>query len=114
MSGISTHVLDTARGLPAAGVTVTLSVQAGGGAWTGLARAATDGDGRIARFLPAQPAIAPGSMCRLRFDVGEYFAAQGVDAFYPYVEITFTLRDDRHHHVPLLVSPFGYTTYRGS
>lgn len=115
MSGISTHVLDTARGRPAAGVTVTLSVQATGGrAWTELAHAATDGDGRITGFLPPQPEIAPGSTCRLRFDVGEYFAAHGVTAFYPYIEITFTLRDDRHHHVPLLVSPFGYSTYRGS
>lgn len=109
---ISTHVLDTARGRPAAGVAVTLSVQQPRG-WTELSRGATDADGRIATLLPAAPPAA-GATFRLRFEVGEYFAARGEAAFYPYVEVVFTPQDDGHYHVPLLVSPFGYSTYRGS
>jgi 5-hydroxyisourate hydrolase len=109
---ISTHVLDTTRGRPAAGVAVTLSVQEPGG-WRELSRGATDREGRIAPLLPAAP-TATGATFRLRFEVGEYFATRGDAAFYPYVEVVFTPADDGHYHVPLLVSPFGYSTYRGS
>jgi 5-hydroxyisourate hydrolase len=112
MSGITTHVLDTARGRPATGVRVSLSVRSGE-RWTELASATTDSDGRIADLLPNRPPTVAGTY-RLRFEVGEYFAAQGVSAFYPYVEVVFAIHDDRHHHVPLLIGPFGYTTYRGS
>ncbi len=112
MSRITTHVLDTARGRPAAGVRVSLALRAGE-RWTELATAATDADGRIAAFSPDRPP-AVGSTCRLRFEIGEYFAAQSLAAFYPYVEVVFTVHDDRPQHVPLLVGPFGYTTYRGS
>ncbi len=111
MTGITTHVLDTARGGPASGMAVSLGARSGEG-WTDLGRATTDADGRVANLLP-EKARTPGGTYRLRFDVGAYFAAQGVKAFYPYVEVVFTLQDDRHHHVPLLVSPFGYSTYRG-
>ena len=116
MSGISTHVLDTARGRPAAGVAVSLARKTGNG-WTELAAASTDAGGRVGNLLPAQ-VKDPAGTYRLRFDVGAYFAAQGAGAdaapFYPYVEIVFQIRDVEHYHVPLLVSPFGYTTYRGS
>ncbi|HYT84609.1 MAG TPA: hydroxyisourate hydrolase [Gemmatimonadales bacterium] len=111
MTGITTHVLDTARGGPASGMAVSLAARSGEG-WTDLGRATTDADGRVANLLP-EKARTPGGTYRLRFDVGAYFAAQGVKAFYPYVEVVFTLQDDRHHHVPLLISPFGYSTYRG-
>ena len=119
MSGISTHVLDTARGRPAAGVAVSLARKSGNG-WTELAAASTDAGGRVGNLLPQVK--DPAGTYRLRFDVGAYFAAQGggggggADAapFYPYVEIVFQSRDVEHYHVPLLVSPFGYTTYRGS
>lgn len=110
---ISTHVLDTARGRPAAGVAVTLSAQGPRG-WTELARGTTDADGRITTLLPATAPAGAGTAFRLRFDVGEYFAARGEAAFYPYVEVVFTPHDEGHYHVPLLVSPFGYSTYRGS
>lgn len=116
MSGISTHVLDTARGQPAAGVAVMLAVRSGE-RWTELSRSTTDADGRVANLLPPplpHKAKAPGGTYRLRFEVGAYFAAQGLQTFYPYVEVVFTLQDERHHHVPLLISPFGYSTYRGS
>jgi len=112
MSEISTHVLDTARGRPAAGVAVSLALRTEEG-WTELAAAPTDADGRVADLLPGNVKRAAGTY-RLRFDVDGYFAAQGVAAFYPYVEVVFTVRDDRPYHVPLLLSPFGYSTYRGS
>ena len=114
MTGITTHILDTSLGRPAAGVTVSLAVQSREGGWTELARSETDVDGRTGNFLSAAHRFAPGETYRLRFEVGAYFAARGTPAFYPYVEIVFSLLDDRHHHVPLLVSPFGYSTYRGS
>ena len=113
MSSLSTHILDTARGRPAAGVAVSLAVRAGE-QWTELVRAATDADGRVKFALPAGTILAAGVTCRLRFETGEYFRGQGTPAFHPVIELTFTLQDDGHHHVPLLVSPFGYTTYRGS
>jgi 5-hydroxyisourate hydrolase len=109
MSAITTHVLDTARGRPAAGVAVAL--ERGG---TLLARGATDGDGRVRDLLPADLRLEPGSY-RLVFDTGAYFAAQGTDAFYPEVAVVFAVREGgEHFHVPLLLSPFGYSTYRGS
>ena len=117
MSGITTHVLDTMRGRPAAGVAVSLARKSGNG-WTELAAASTDAGGRVGNLLPQVK--DPAGTYRLRFEVGAYFAAQGAGAgadaapFYPYVEIVFQIRDVEHYHVPLLVSPFGYTTYRGS
>ncbi len=114
MSGITTHVLDTSRGQPAAGVYATLSVRGDDGRWTELAAAPTDANGRIGDLLPEQVKHAAGTY-RLRFEVGEYFAEQEIEGFYPYVEIVFTVRDPgQHYHVPLLLSPFGYATYRGS
>jgi len=115
MITITTHVLDTARGRPAAGLAVTLSVRAGE-RWTELGQAKTGADGRVANLVPAQaPAAARGgAVYRLAFAVEEYFAAQGTASFYPSVEVVFRSQEDTHHHVPLLVSPFGYTTYRGS
>lgn len=110
---LSTHVLDTARGRPAAGVAVTLSARGPGG-WTELRRGTTDADGRIPDLLPSTAPAAAGTTFRLRFEVGEYFATHGEAAFYPWVEVMFTPHDDGHYHVPLLVSPFGYSTYRGS
>ncbi|MEV0761197.1 hydroxyisourate hydrolase [Nocardia sp. NPDC050435] len=105
MSTLSTHVLDAVRGVPAAGVTVTLY---DGG--QRLASEVTDADGRVGRLGPALP---PGTY-RLVFDTGAYFAAQQVDAFFPEVAIAFVVADERHYHVPLLLSPFAFSTYRGS
>ncbi len=109
MSAITTHVLDTARGRPAAGVPVRLER---GGLVLGQGR--TDDDGRLRTLLPADAPLEPG-VYRLAFDTGAYFRAQGTDSFYPHVAIDFHVRDGgQHHHVPLLLSPFGYSTYRGS
>lgn len=111
--GISTHVLDTSRGRPAAGVAVALE-RRDGEAWTTLGRGATDADGRQRTLLSEGAVVAAGTH-RLRFEVGAYFAALGQPAFFPSVEITFEITSPaEHHHVPLLLSPFGYSTYRGS
>ena len=111
---ISTHILDTARGRPAAGVAVLLETVDEGGAPSEVTRAVTDADGRVKELAPAGGSLAAGTY-RLTFDSGAYFAAQGVEGFYPLVTVLFTLRDPtQHHHVPLLLSPFGYATYRGS
>ena len=110
MSTISTHVLDTALGRPAAGVPVTLGREDG----TPLGAGATDADGRLRDLVPAGESLGPG-VYRLRFDVGAYFAAAGREAFYPEVTVVFRLGERaEHYHVPLLLSPFGYATYRGS
>ena len=109
MSAITTHVLDTARGRPAAGVAIRLERGP-----EVLGSGATDDDGRLRDLLPAGAPLEPGAY-RLVFDTGAYFAAQGTEAFYPRVAVDFVVRDGaQHHHVPLLLSPFGYSTYRGS
>lgn len=113
MSGLSTHVLDTAVGRPAAGIAVRLDIEDGAG-WRELASHATNADGRVGQLLPAGTALA-ATTYRLTFDVAAYHAARGGAGFYPHVTIVFTVRDAaQHHHVPLLLSPFGYSTYRGS
>jgi 5-hydroxyisourate hydrolase len=113
MSAITTHVLDIARGQPAAGVPVTLEMEAAGG-WTLLGKGTTNADGRISDLVPDDAAIEAG-VYRLIFDTGRYFAGNNVQAFYPQVTVVFNIdNSSRHYHVPLLLSPFGYSTYRGS
>lgn len=112
MSPITTHVLDVSRGRPASGVPVRLSVEEAG-EWKLLSEKATDSDGRV-KDLMAEGALGAGTY-RLEFALTEYFRAAGVEAFYPAAAITFLVRNEReHYHVPLLLSPFGYSTYRGS
>jgi 5-hydroxyisourate hydrolase len=114
MSRISTHVLDTAKGTPAPGVPVRLEFQDSYGKWSLLGSAKTDQDGRCAQLLPENKTLAEG-VYRLAFDTASYFAACGVDGLYPAVEILFRIRNgESHFHIPLLLSPNGYTTYRGS
>ena len=113
---ISTHVLDTSRGLPAAGMLVILERLATyGPSLTGeLSRARTDADGRVRDLLPANASFEAGRY-RLTFDTGSYFASCGLEAFYPAVIVTFSVKDpSQHFHVPLLLSPYGYSTYRGT
>ena len=113
--GLSTHVLNTSTGLPAAEMLVGLHVRSGAigsDQWTELHSTRTDTDGR-ARDL-SQGALKAGDY-RLHFATGAWFAQQGIDCFFPSVTIEFRVSDtQRHHHVPLLLSPFGYSTYRGS
>ena len=113
MSAITTHVLDTARGRPAAGLAVVLEREQGG-SWREIGRGVTDGDGRVKTLLASGASLAAG-VHRLTFATGPYFAAQKVAAFFPEVTIVFEITDPtQHHHVPLLLSPFGYSTYRGT
>ena len=105
-SHLTTHVLDATSGAPAAGVEVVLAAVPG----EELARGVTDDDGRLA-LGPAR--LAPGDYT-LTFATAGYFATRGVDAFYPSVAVTFTVAERPHYHVPLLLSPFAYSTYRGS
>jgi len=114
MKRISTHVLDTALGKPAVGIGVRLERLDESGVWEQLEAAKTDADGRCAQLLPAGDALRAGRY-RLEFATGHYFIALGVVGLYPVVEITFEARGgEEHFHVPLLLSPNGYTTYRGS
>ena len=107
---LSTHVLDAVSGRPAQGVRVVLS-RRDDGTWSELAMATTDVDGRVRELAP--DGLAPGDH-RLVFDTGAWFAATGTTGFYPEVAVTFTVSQDRHLHVPLLLSPYAFSTYRGS
>jgi 5-hydroxyisourate hydrolase len=110
---ITTHVLDTSRGRPAAGVPILLD-RRDAGKWRRIGEGVTDSDGRLRTLVPDGAELEPGRF-RLVFDTDHYFASQGVRGFYPEVTIVFVVDPgERHYHVPLLVSPFGYTTYRGS
>lgn len=117
MTSISSHVLDTSSGLPAAGVRVALYQRLSGGEWSLLAERTTNADGRVPSFVEPSAVSAYSSALdyRLVFDVGSYFAARSQPVFFPEVQVSFRiLEPSRHHHVPLLLSPFGYSTYRGS
>jgi 5-hydroxyisourate hydrolase len=113
MSTVSTHVLDSALGRPAAGVPVRLEhLDRDGGGASPVAAAVTDGDGRVGDLGPA--GLAAGTY-RVTFDTAAYFARSGRSAFYPEVTVSFVIEPDGgHYHVPLVLSPFAYSTYRGS
>jgi len=111
--GVTCHVLDTSSGRPAAGVTVRLERRDPAQNWLGLGQADTNADGRILSFDPAFE-LMPGEH-RVSFDTASYLARQGQPVFYPRVEVTFVVASGtEHYHIPLLLSPFGYSTYRGS
>ncbi|GAA4755735.1 hydroxyisourate hydrolase [Amnibacterium soli] len=110
MSQVTTHVLDAAFGTPAVGVGVTLDRQTPDG-WSEVGGGATDADGRIAELGPER---AEAGVYRLTFATGDYFEATRRPSFYPEVQITFRVSGTEHYHVPLLLSPFAYSTYRGS
>jgi 5-hydroxyisourate hydrolase len=114
MSAITTHVLDTALGCPAAGLAVMLDRRADDGGWEAVGRGQTDSDGRLRTIYPGTDAPIPG-VYRLTFDTQRYFEALDAEAFYPEVVVVFeTLAGQTHYHVPLLLAPFGYSTYRGT
>ena len=114
MSPITTHVLDISRGLAAMGVAVRLEMGKAPDRWDLIGKGTTDTDGRVSGLLPDNFPLKTG-VYRLIFETGAYFKTVGVkDYFYPAVTVAFEIKDARHHHVPLLLSPFGYSTYRGS
>jgi 5-hydroxyisourate hydrolase len=110
MNAITTHVLDLTSGLPAAGVAVRLE-RAEGERWAEQGHATTDADGRVREGFG--PLVAAGRY-RLTFATGAYFAARKTACFHPEIVVVFEIHEVKHHHVPLLLSPFGYSTYRGS
>jgi 5-hydroxyisourate hydrolase len=112
MSQITTHVLDTSLGRPAAGVQVTLEIQKGGG-WKDISRGATDADGRLRHLL--EPGALVEGIYRLTFETQAYFQGRNIQGLYPQIAIVFRVQDKKeHYHIPLLLSPYGYSTYRGS
>jgi 5-hydroxyisourate hydrolase len=114
MKGITTHILDLVSGLPGAGIPVTLERMTHTSGWTVVAEAFTDADGRTQELLPPMEAFLTGHY-RLIFDTAAYFAVRNAEGFFPQITISFVVKDvGQHYHVPLLLSPFGYTTYRGS
>ena len=117
MSAITTHVLDTSIGRPAASVGVVLERGGKSSEWRLVGQGETDADGRLRTLMADRARLDPG-VYRLVFDTRRYFEGRGVPTFYPLVIITFEVVEDvatnAHYHVPLLLSPFGYTTYRGS
>jgi len=114
VSGITTHILDVSIGRPAAGVLVRLDRQSHDGKWENIGTQKTDNDGRARELIPEGEHLT-ATVHRLIFDVEAYFRDNQVDGFYQEVAIAFTVKDaSQHYHVPLLLSPFGYSTYRGS
>ena len=109
MSGITTHVLDTVLGKPAAGVAIRLE-RCDSDVWTAIASSTTDGDGRCRDLMQT---MLPG-LYRLSFDTGAYLASLGRTTIYPHIAITFVCGNEGHYHLPLLLSDNSYTTYRGS
>jgi 5-hydroxyisourate hydrolase len=111
MNRLTTHILDIARGLPAPGVAVRLE-KSEASAWVLVCETSTDDDGR-ARLAGPDESLEMGDY-RLSFEVEEYFSLQDIETFYPIVQVIFRVSEARHYHVPLLLSPFGFSTYRGS
>jgi 5-hydroxyisourate hydrolase len=113
VSAITTHVLDVSKGRPAAGVPVVIEIEVSTGQWKELGRGTTDSDGRVRQMLPAD-SLVQGTY-RLTFDTGSYFKSCNIAGLYPRVAVEFEVRDaENHYHIPLLLSPYGYSTYRGS
>lgn len=114
MSSITTHILDLSSGKPAGKVPVTLEIHEGKQGWRPLGSGDTDQDGRVKNLLAENFRLIPGTY-RLSFQVSRYFRAQKIESFFPEISVVFTVSDTlQHYHVPLLLSPHGYTTYRGS
>lgn len=114
MNTITTHVLDTAKGRPAPGLPIALERETEPGTFAPVAQGVTDDDGRVRDLLPKGEGLGPGTY-RMTFDTAAYFRATMQEGFYPVVHVQFQVRStDQHYHIPLLLSPFGYSTYRGS
>lgn len=114
MSPITTHVLDTSRGAPAQNIPVVLEINSSSKEWQELGQGVTDKDGRVSDLMDKGSPLTKGTY-RLTFSTEKYFLNQGSRGFYPYVAVVFEIeKPTDHYHVPLLLSPYGYSTYRGS
>lgn len=112
MSQITTHILDTTQGRPAQGITIIL-YRGQNDEWEEITRGITNADGRIVDLLKNDVVLALG-IYKMRFETKDYFDKNAIPTFYPYVEIAFDITTNEHYHIPLLLTPFGYSTYRGS
>ena len=112
MSQLTTHILDTTKGKPAPGIDIIL-FQQHNSAWKEITTGTTNNDGRIPNLLDKDIILPPG-IYKMKFETKGYFDRQGLQTFYPYVEIIFSITGSEHYHIPLLLNPFGYSTYRGS
>jgi 5-hydroxyisourate hydrolase len=112
MSQLTTHILDTTQGKPAAGVQIALYQQQQTD-WKEIVRGITNHDGRINDWLPKDE-LLPHGQYKLKFETGDYYKQLMITSFHPFVEVVFSITDSSHYHVPLLLNPFGYSTYRGS
>jgi len=110
---LSSHILDISTGSPAAGVKIALLQQEANGSWKAIDEKFTDANGRIKDFLP-QKGTPHRGIYKLVFFTKPYFEKQNVPSFFPFVEVVFELKDDAHYHIPITLSPYGYSTYRGS
>jgi 5-hydroxyisourate hydrolase len=112
MSQLTTHILDTTKGRPAQGITIIL-YRGQSNEWDEIARGVTNADGRIVDLLK-NDVVLPYGIYKMRFETKDYFDKDATKTFYPYVEIAFDIASNEHYHIPLLLTPFGYSTYRGS
>ena len=111
---LSTHILDINTGAPASGVSVQLEKETEKGIWKKINDLKTDENGRINSFLPTSDNSDNKGIYKLTFFTQPYFTLKKVETFYPYIQILFEIKDNKHYHVPITLSPFGYSTYRGS
>ncbi len=111
---LSSHILDISKGMPASDVKITLQKQIECNQWQTLAAKQTDKIGRVSDFLPQDENSNHIGVYKLTFFVEPYFRSQQTDTFYPYIEVVFEIKDDKHYHVPITLSAFGYSTYRGN
>jgi 5-hydroxyisourate hydrolase len=112
MSQITTHILDTTKGKPAPGVNIVLFQQMDN-EWKQVAKSITNDDGRVADLLNKDIVMETGTY-KMKFETAAYFEKQNMQSFYPFIEIIFTIFTNEHYHIPLLLNPYGYSTYRGS
>ncbi|MCS3530080.1 hydroxyisourate hydrolase [Chryseobacterium sp. JUb7] len=112
---VSSHILDISEGHPAGNVNVELEkYNESTRQWVSLSKKQTDSNGRIGDFLPYSKGTENNGKYKLIFFTGDYYKSKKIDSFYPYIEIIFQIKDNQHYHVPISLSPFGYSTYRGS
>lgn len=113
MSQITTHILDTSKGKPAAGILIRLEKKMENNSWIEIGKGHTNDDGRLPGLVPESTFLEFG-IYKLIFDTETYFSNTNVTGLYPFVEIAFKVSENKHYHIPLLLNPFGYSTYRGS
>ena len=111
---LSSHILDISEGKPVPNVKVTLQKLDANNQWTNLETYTTDDNGRIGNFLPVDANKPNNGTYKLVFKTFPYFKDRNIETFYPFIEVVFNIHDNKHYHVPITISPFGYSTYRGS